>query len=87
MTPSTSLSNPARRTDAAPAAPEPPRTPMARADVYASLLHAAHYLDASQDAMRGGDDAGVRAALEVLRAIVEVALGQLPGSSSEHSVH
>jgi hypothetical protein len=71
-----------------PAAPEPRRPPMARADVYASLLQAAEYLDASQAALRDGADASVLDALGVLSAIVAVVTGQLRGSSFEQlSVH
>jgi hypothetical protein len=65
----------------------PPREPLAKADIYGALNVAAEYLDASQGALREGDDNGVRAALEVLRSIVAVALAQLHKSSpSENRV-
>jgi hypothetical protein len=66
-----------------PPAPEPRRPPMAPGDRRAALLNAEAYLDAALDAQVEGDDAGVRDALEVALASIQVALG----SSSEHSVH
>jgi hypothetical protein len=69
-----------------PPAPEARRPAMGRADVYAALLNADSYLEASQDAMREGDDCGVVDALEVLAAIVVVAIGQIRGASSENRV-
>jgi hypothetical protein len=56
---------------------------MSKADIYASLLNASEYADAAMTAMRGGDDAGVRDALEVVRSIAAVVIDQLGGSSSE----
>jgi hypothetical protein len=60
-------------------APKP--EPMSPGDLRASLLHAAEYLDASLDAMIEGDDGGVVDALEVLRGIVAVVLGQMRAPS------
>jgi hypothetical protein len=57
-----------------------------RAAWRAPMLHAAAYLDDALDAQIEGDDDGVRSALEVLRGIVAVVLGQLPGASSENRV-
>jgi hypothetical protein len=58
------------------------RPPMARADVYTALLAADDgYLEAAQASLRAGDDAAARHALEVLAAIVAVALSQLHAPS------
>jgi hypothetical protein len=63
------------------------RPPMATGDLRASLLHAADYLDQALDAQIEGDDCGVVDALEVLRSIVAVVLGQISApSSSENRV-
>jgi hypothetical protein len=62
---------------------EPPPTPAERrADAYAGLLHGLDYLEDALDHLREADDDAVRHALEVIRAIVDVALGLLGGSSS-----
>jgi hypothetical protein len=58
------------------------RPPMSQGDLRAALLNAAEYLDASLDAQLAGDDAGVREALEVLAAIIKVALGSSSGSGT-----
>jgi len=64
--------------------PEPRRPPIARGELYAAALQLDEYSEAAREALRAGDDAGVRHALEVLRSIVEVVIGQLRGSSSEY---
>jgi hypothetical protein len=82
MTRSTSLSEPARRTDAPP--PAEPRRPVDRATAYAGLLHVAEYADDAMAAMRAGDDDAVIHGLAVLSAIVAVVTGKLLGSSSQY---
>jgi hypothetical protein len=46
-----------------------------RALAYAALNIAGDYVDDAQAALRAGDDSAARSALEVLRGLVEVALG------------
>jgi hypothetical protein len=53
-------------------------------DLRAAMLNAATYLDDGLDAQIAGDAPAVRDALEVARAMVDVAIGQLGGSSSEN---
>ena len=55
-----------------------------RAGVYAALLNVDDYSEQARDALRAGDDAGVRHALAVLAAIVAVVAGKLRGSPSEN---
>jgi hypothetical protein len=50
---------------------------MTPGDLRASLLRGADYLDGALDAQLGGDVAALLHNLEVLRAIVQVALDQL----------
>jgi hypothetical protein len=52
-----------------------------RANAYAALLNVDDYSEQARDALRAGDDAGVRHALEVLAAIVAVVIGQLQNPS------
>ena len=70
-----------------PPAPEPRRPPMAPGELRAALLQAETYLDAALDAQIEGDDDAMRDKLEVLRAIVEVALGQISSSEYLRGVH
>jgi hypothetical protein len=64
--------------------PEPRRTTMSRADLYAALLALDTYPEEARDHLRAGDDAAVRHCLQVIRAIVAVVIEQLRGSSSEN---
>jgi hypothetical protein len=51
----------------------------ARANAYAALNVAGDYLDQAQNALRAGDDSQARSSLEVLFAIVAVALKTIAG--------
>ena len=65
----------------------PPPSPAERAATcYAATLAIHDYDEAVRDALREGDDAEARNCLEVIRAIVDVAIGQLPKPSSENRV-
>jgi hypothetical protein len=53
------------------------------ATAYAALLTVDSYSEQARSALRDCDDDQARHCLEVLRAIIEVAIAQLRGSSSE----
>jgi hypothetical protein len=66
--------------------PPPPSAAERAATWYAATLAIHDYDEAVREALMEGDDAEARNCLEVIRAIVDVALGLLNGASSKHSV-
>jgi hypothetical protein len=63
-----------------------PKPPMSPGEIRAAMLNAVAYLDGALDAQIEADAAAVRDALEVARAMVDVALSQLHAPSSENRV-